>query len=299
MVSSDNDKIATNATGFARFRVRAAEPGAAEWISAEAWAAGAAGVEERESGGGVELLIYAPAAEIEAVRDAVSQAGVALDLGPPEMVLETDWAEQWKQGLEAIVVSTRLVVRPSFVAHSLEPGQLELVVDPGQAFGTGGHASTRLSLEWIDALADDLPRGARVLDVGTGTGVLALAAIRLAGARAVAFDLDPLAAEAVRENAETNRVRDGLDLFIGPLDALAPIGFDLVLANLLKSEMLPLLGGIAERVRPGGYAVFAGLLASEADEVRAALAAKAFTPVAVREADDANGDRWIALLMRR
>jgi ribosomal protein L11 methyltransferase len=299
VVNSDNDNIATNATGFARFRVRAAEAGAAEWISAEAWAAGAAGVEERESGGGVELLIYAPAAEIGAVCDAVSQTGVALDFEPPEMVLETDWAEQWKQGLEAIVVSARLVVRPSFVAHSLEPGQLELVVDPGQAFGTGGHASTRLSLEWIDALVDVLPRAARVLDVGTGTGVLALAAIRLAGARAVAFDLDPLVAEAVRENAETNRVRDGLNLFIGPLDALAPTGFDLVLANLLKSEMLPLLGGIAERVRPGGYAVFAGLLASEADEVRAALAAKAFTPVAVREADDANGDRWIALLMRR
>ena len=299
MVNSDNDKIASSATGFARFRVCAAEPGAAEWISAEAWSAGAAGVEERDSGGRVELLIYAPVAKIAAVRDGVSQTRVALDLEPPEMVLETNWAEQWKQGLEAIVVSTRLVVRPSFVDHPLEPGQLELVVDPGQAFGTGGHASTRLSLEWIDALVGDLPTAARVLDVGTGTGVLALAAIRLAGARAVAFDLDPLAAEAARENAEANRVREGLNLFTGPLDALAPIGFDLVVANLLKSEMLPLLGGIAERVRPGGYAIFAGLLASEADEVRAALAAKGFTPVGVREAVDANRDRWIALLMRR
>ncbi|MBW2289614.1 MAG: 50S ribosomal protein L11 methyltransferase [Deltaproteobacteria bacterium] len=299
MLNSDNDNMATSATGFARIRVCAAETGAAEWISAEAWAAGAAGVEERDSGGRIELLIYAPAAEITAVRDAVSQTGVALDLEPPETVLETDWAEQWKQGLEAIVVSARLVVRPSFVAHALEPGQLELVIDPGQAFGTGGHASTRLSLEWIDALAEDLPTAPRVLDVGTGTGVLALAAIRLAGAHAVAFDLDPLAAEAVRENAETNGVREGLSLFIGPLDALAPIGFDLVLANLLKSELLPLLGGIAERVRPGGYAVFAGLLASEADEIRAAPAARVFTPVAVRETDDANGDRWIALLMRR
>jgi len=299
VVNSDNDNTASSAAGFARFRAFAAEPGAAEWISAEAWAAGAAGIEERASGGRVELLIYAPAPMIAAVCDAVSRIGVALDVEPPEFVLETDWAERWKQGLEAIVVSSRLVVRPSFVAHSLEPGQVELVVDPGQAFGTGGHASTRLSLEWIDALADDLPTGARVLDVGTGTGVLALAAIRLAGARAVAFDLDPLAADAVRENAETNSVRDGLHLFIGPLAALAPVDFDLVLVNLLKSEMLPLLGGIAERVRPGGLAVFAGLLASETDEVLAALAAMAFSPVAAREADDANGDRWVALLMRR
>jgi ribosomal protein L11 methyltransferase len=299
VVISANDNIATHATGFARFRVFAVEPGAAEWISAEAWAAGAAGVEERDSEGRIELLIYAPAPEITAVRDAVSQTAVALDIESPEMVLEKDWSEQWKQGLEAIIVSARLVIRPSFVAHALEPGQLELVVDPGQAFGTGGHASTRLSLEWIDALADDLPTAARVLDVGTGTGVLALASIRLAGARAVAFDLDPLAAEAVRENAAINGIREGLDLFTGPLEALAPVGFDLVLANLLKSEMLPLLGGISECVRPGGYAVFAGLLATEADEVRAALIANAFAPVALREADDANGDRWIALLMRR
>ena len=108
MVNSDNDKAATSATGFARFRVRAAEPGAAEWISAEAWAAGAAGIEERDSDGGVELLIYAPAPEIAAVRDAVSGTGVALDLELPEMVVETDWSEQWKQGLEAIVVSEGL-----------------------------------------------------------------------------------------------------------------------------------------------------------------------------------------------
>jgi ribosomal protein L11 methyltransferase len=299
VVNSDSDNIATNATGFARFRAFADEPEVAERISAEAWAAGAAGIEERDSDGRVELLIYAPAPEIAAVRDAVLQTAAVFDIELPERILEKDWSEQWKQGLEAIVVSARLVVRPSFVAHALEPGQLELVVDPGQAFGTGGHASTRLCLEWIDALADDLPTGARVLDVGTGTGVLALAAIRLARARVVAFDLDPLAAEAVRENSETNGVRDGLNLFTGPLEALAPTGFDLVLANLLKSEMLPLLGGIAERVRPGGYAVFAGLLASEADEVCAALVAKAFSPVAMREADDANGDRWIALLMRR
>jgi ribosomal protein L11 methyltransferase len=299
VVTSDNDSSKTSASGFARFRVFAADTAAAEWISAEAWAAGAAGVEERDSGDRVELVIYAPAEVITAVWDAVSRTGVARDLESPDVVIEKDWSEQWKQGLEAIVVSARLVVRPSFVSHVLEPGQQELVVDPGQAFGTGGHASTRLSLEWIDVLADDLPVNARVLDVGTGTGVLALAAIRLANARAVAFDLDPLAAEAVRENAETNSVGEGLDLFTGPLDALAPVGFDLVLANLLKSEMLPLLGGIAERVRPGGYAVFAGLLAGEAEEVRAALAAQSFTFVAVREANDANGDRWIALLMRR
>jgi ribosomal protein L11 methyltransferase len=299
VVSKHSDSAATKATGFARVRVRGADAAAAEWMAAEAWAAGAAGVEEREADGLPELVIYAPAESIAAVRAAVAQTGVAVELGPAEDVVETDWAEEWKQGLEAIVVSSRLVVRPSFVDHAPEPGQLELVVDPGQAFGTGGHASTRLTLEWIDTLADDLPTGARMLDVGTGTGVLALAAIRLAGVRVVAFDLDPLAAESARENAEANGVRDGLDLFTGPLDALAPVGFDLIVANLLRSEMVPLLPGIAARLRPGGFAVFAGLLASEADEIRERMQAEGVVPVAARECDDANGDRWTALLMRR
>jgi ribosomal protein L11 methyltransferase len=299
VVSSDSDNDTMRATGFARFRARASDEGAAEWLSAEAWAAGAAGVEELEVDGQPELVIYAPTRVIEEVREAVTQAGVALAIGPAEDVVEADWAEQWKRGLEAIVVSPRLVVRPSFVDHAPEPGQVELVVDPGQAFGTGGHASTRLTLEWIDALADDLPRGARMLDVGTGTGVLALAAIRLAGVRAVAFDLDPLAAESARENAEANGVTAGLDLFTGPLDALALVGFDLVVANLLRSEMLPLLPGIAARIRPGGFVVFAGLLASEAEEIRARMVEEGVEPVGVRECDDANGDRWTALLMRR
>jgi len=298
-VSHENDRTARSATSFARFRVGAADAGAAEWMSAEAWASGAAGVEERDSLGRLELLIYAPAEAIDAVREAVAQTGVALDLAVPEPVPDSDWSEAWKQGLEAIEVSERLLVRPSFVSCRVAPGQHELVVDPGQAFGTGGHASTRLTLEWIDALAEDLPAGARMLDVGTGTGVLALAAIRLAGVQVVAFDLDPLAAEAARENAEANGIEAGLALFTGPLEALAPVGFDLVVANLLKSELLPLIAGIAERTQPGGRAVFAGLLASEADEVRGALEAAGFTSAGLREADDANGDRWIALLMRR
>jgi ribosomal protein L11 methyltransferase len=279
--------------------VGAADAEGAEWLSAEAWAAGAAGVEERGSEGRVELIIYAPAEAIDAVRDAVAQIDVALDVSAAEPVLDSDWAEEWKRGLEAIEVSPRLLVRPSFVSCPVAPGQHELVVDPGQAFGTGGHASTRLTLEWIDALAGSLPAGGRMLDVGTGTGVLALAAIRLAEMQVIAFDLDPLAAEAARENAEANGVDSGLSLYTGPLEALEPVGFDLVVANLLKSEMLPLIAGIAERTRPGGHAIFAGLLASEADEVRGALEAVGFEPAGVREADDANGDRWTALLMRR
>jgi ribosomal protein L11 methyltransferase len=298
-VESESEHSAAASAPFACFIARAADAAAAERLSAEAWSAGAAGIEEREAEDGVELLIYAPAGDAEAVRAAVAEAAEAGAVAAAEPVPESDWSERWKQGLEAILVSPRLLVRPSFIEHAPAPGQAELVVDLGQAFGTGRHESTRLALEWIDALAPELPQGCRVLDVGTGTGVLALAAIRLAGARAVAFDLDPLAAPIARENALANGLAAGLRLFTGSLDALGDADFDLVVANLLKSELLPLTRGIAAHTAPGGRAVFSGLLARDAEEVLPALTTAGFAPTGAREAVDANGDRWTALLMQR
>jgi ribosomal protein L11 methyltransferase len=298
-MGSDSKHSAAASAPFARFTARAADAAAAERLAAEAWAAGAAGIEEREAEEAVELLIYTPAACGAAVRSAVAAAAGAGPVGGLTPVPATDWSQRWKQGLEAIEVSPRLLVRPSFVAHDPAPGQAELVIDPAQAFGTGGHASTRLALEWIDAVAGELPSGARVLDVGTGTGVLALAAARLAGVAAVAFDLDPLAAPAARGNARANGLAAWLHLFTGPLDALGDATFELVVANLLKNEMLPLLGGMAAHTRPGGCIVLSGLLAEEAEAVAAASAAVGFAVADARTAVDANGDGWIALLMKR
>jgi ribosomal protein L11 methyltransferase len=288
-VESDSEHSAAASAPFARFSARAPDAAAAERLSAEAWAAGAAGIEEREAADGVELLIYAPAGVAEAVRAAVAEAAGKGAVAAAEQVPESDWSERWKQSLEATLVSPRLLVRPPHLERAPAPGQVELVIEPGQAFGTGAHESTRLALEWIDALAPELPQGCRVLDVGTGTGVLALAAVRLAGARAVAFDLDPLAAPAARQNAQAT----------GSLDALGDVAFDLVVANLFKSELLPLARGIAAHTATGGRAVFSGLRAHEPEEVLPELTAAGFAPVGAREAVEADGDRWIALLMQR
>jgi ribosomal protein L11 methyltransferase len=283
----------------ARFVARCADSAAGEILAAEAWAAGAQGVEEREAGRETEIVIYAPADRIAEVRAAVAGVAGEAAVAAAEAVPDRDWSEEWKAGLAAVEVSPRLVVRPSFVEHRLAPGQHELVVDPGQAFGTGGHASTRLALEWIDAVASELPPDASALDVGTGTGILALAVIRLAGARVVAFDLDPLAPAAARENALVNRVAGGLDLYVGGLAALREVRFDLVLANLLKRELLPLAGGIAARTRPGGFCVLSGLLASDVPEVSEAFAAGGFRAGGSRTTADPGGELWTALLMLR
>jgi ribosomal protein L11 methyltransferase len=285
---------------FARLAARFADAEEAERAAAGAYEAGAVGLEERDDELGVTLLLYVPSDAAAALRAALASGDPApRALGAIEPVPDTDWSEHWKQGLSATVISPRLVVRPSFVVHALAPGQVEVVIDPGQAFGTGTHASTRLALDWVDELAPSLAKDARVLDVGTGSGVLALAAAALAPVRVVAFDLDPLAVREARFNAARAGCADRVHAYVGGLEALGARAFDLVLANLLSSESTPLLAGLAARTRSGGQAVFSGLLAAEVETFSQALAAVGFTLGGVREFEDPTGDRWAALLTRR
>jgi len=287
---------------FVRIEACVAAGSEAERTAAEAFDAGASGIEERPgaAAGDALLLIYAPSAAADAIVRRLEEAlGAAVRIGAPEAEPEVDWSTAWREGIEAVEVSPRLRLRPPFLPAAPRAGQREIVIEPGQAFGTGGHASTRLALELVDALASGLPAGARVLDVGTGSGVLALAALALGATRAVAFDLDPLAAPAARDNARANGLGAGLVVFTGPLDALAGGGFDAVLANLLRSELVPILPGLAGKVEPGGAMVLAGLLASDVPEVVSRLEAQGFGVEARRCLEDADGEVWVGLLMRR
>lgn len=284
---------------YRRIAVRVADVGVAERVSAEVFDAGVEGIEERDDDGGTLLWLYAPRESVDAVCARLAERVPEARLESVDDVRDADWTEQWKRGLTATEISPRLLVRPSFVDAQPRAGRIDLVVDPGQAFGTGGHPSTHLALEWIDALAPGPGSSWRVLDVGTGTGVLAIAALRLGARAAVAFDLDPLAVDATRANAAVNGIGRGLALYRGPLDACAPVAFDLVVANLLRTELLPLVAGIAARVAPGGRAVFSGLLESECPGVRQRAARAGLACVGARSRRDANGDEWTALLMAR
>jgi ribosomal protein L11 methyltransferase len=273
----------------------------AEIAAAEAWEAGALGVEERDSEGDTLLLLYVEAASLAAVCAAVEKSPGARTREPTPVPTE-DWSQAWREGLEAVRVGDRLVVRPSWIDVPETPGTVQVVIDPGQAFGTGGHVSTRLALEWIERVSREgagFGPDARVLDVGTGTGVLALSALALGAGSAVGFDLDPESGAAARAWSERNGYGDRFEVFVGSFESLQASGFDWLVANLLKREMLPLADAMATATRRGGGAIFSGLLAGEADEAEAALAAVGFVDARRRAEVDANGDEWISLLMTR
>ncbi len=286
------------AASFVAIELFAADRGLAERAAAEAYAAGATGLEEREHPEGVWFIVYAPAARAGEVRAALSAEG-ALP-GPAVPVPEQDWSERWKRGLSAIAISPRLMLRPSFDATEPLPGQHVLTIDPGQAFGTGVHESTRLALECIDALAADLTSDSRVLDVGTGTGVLALAALSLGCGFACGLDVDPLAGEAAHHNARRNGLAERLALFVGTPDALASDArFDLVFANMLWNEIEPLLPRLALHLRIGGRLIVSGLLEEQRAGIERAAAGHGLRVDLVRERVDANGASWTGLVMRR
>ncbi len=281
--------------------LRSPDREAAERALAFAYAAGAVGCEERDEVGGVTFLLYAPAAAAESVwRTLALAAGAGARVSAPRALPARDWSDAWKALQAPIVLSPRLVVRPSFATFAPEPGQQVLVVDPAQAFGTGSHESTRLALEWLDACAPALPRGSRVLDLGTGTGILALAALALAPVTAFGLDLDPLAAPEARSNAARNGLAARFRVWSGGIESIAPAArFDLVVANLLRRELEPVLEAIALRTRPAGLLVLSGLLFEERQRVEERAQAAGLALAGVRERIDASGTRWIALLMQR
>jgi ribosomal protein L11 methyltransferase len=285
-----------------RFWIASSDAVEREILLATAFEAGAEGAEETEQDGRFRACIYATSSRIEAIRAVLCEAAAnSTEIRSAQASPRVDWSEAWKEGLEALRISPRLLVRPPFVDVVLEPGQREIVIDPGQAFGTGGHASTLLCLEWIDSLMEPTDSESvfdRVLDVGTGSGVLALAALALGAQSAVGFDLDPVAIEAANLAARRNGLDTRVRFFAGPIEALGGPGgrVPLVLANLLKSEMLPIASALASRVTRKGRLVLAGLLEEDVAEVCARFAEEGMKEVGRRSREDSTG-LWVGLCL--
>jgi ribosomal protein L11 methyltransferase len=239
------------------------------------------GVEEVDGDGFVEYAVYGAPGELPSFPSGPAEVGGVLVQVSGEPVAD-DWAERWKQFHEPVLIGDRVFVRPPWAEP--KPGVLDLVVDPGQAFGTGAHATTRLSLELLLELAP----GGSFADLGCGSGVLAIAAAKLGFGPVAAVDNEEAALEATRANAAANGVSlervERLDL-----RTEHPPAAETVAANLMR----PLLLRLAELMEAKARAlILSGLLDDEADEVAAA-----FAPLEERRRLSSQG--WSALLLSR
>lgn len=199
-------------------------------------------------------------------------------------VRDEDWAENWKEFYHPRRLTRRLVLRPTWADYPGEPGDLIMQLDPGMAFGTGYHASTRLCLE----LLEGLPPTRKVLDMGTGSGILSIAALLLGHQGVTAVDCDPVAVKVARENLRQNRLK--ARVLLG--ETVPKVRYELILANLIALVLVDLSASLQAALAPGGHIVMGGIVEERADDV-----IEAFRDL--RLVGRADEDSWVALVFQR
>jgi len=255
---------------------------------------------------GDEVVIWAPLADREAILEEVraavaafAEAGMALDpsrVRAQPALPEAEWRDAWKRYFHVTRISPRIVVVPSWETHTAGPGEIAIDLDPGMAFGTGTHASTKLVLEELDRLADGVAPD-RVLDVGAGSGILAIAALKLwPASTVVAVDNDPIAVAACAQNAAANHVGARMAATLTPVGEVSGT-FALVLANIQAHVLRALRKDLSAKVAAGGTLILSGLLSPQAEPVAGEYVADGFELVAIRVGtDDA---AWSSAVLRK
>ena len=218
------------------------------------------------------------------------------EFGEPTVtpVKTEDWSNCWKSNFKSLRVGRRLLIVPSWEQPLSRQDDIVLRLDPGMAFGTGGHETTRLCLELLERIMDEMPtlHSPAVLDLGTGSGILAMAAVQLGAQKVCAMDIDPEAVEVARENLSINGLVDQVELSTTPLEAMTE-SFDVILANILAEELVRLAPHLAERLNPGGTLVLSGILSE-----KEALVRSGFSAIPLRYQETHHQGEWVALLYR-
>lgn len=247
-------------------------------------------VEERDDGALGTVAPDEAAAEmlIVAMRASLPETRLEVTLGTIE---ETDWTTRWRDGIIARRFG-RLVLRPSWIDVPLGPDDVEVVVDPETAFGSGEHGSTRAALILLER---HLVPGQAMLDLGSGSGVLAIAAVKLGARRAIGIEIDEESVAVSERNTMLNGTMDKTAFLLGDCGDLAPLSgpADLLCSNILRLVNTALLPEIRRALVPGGLAIFSGMEIAEAPFFREALVERGF--VEVDQAEDAG---WWAVAAR-
>ncbi len=235
--------------------------------------------------------------ELDAFLSNLTKQHPAASFLPPVLsaVNSEDWSNSWKVHFKPLRVGKHLLIMPTWEEAVVLPGDLVIRIDPGMAFGTGGHETTRLCLEMLEYVMETGPllTVPSLLDLGTGSGILAMAANLLGAGRILALDIDPDAVEVARENIELNEMSDRIECGTAPLETLDE-KFDIILANILAEELVRLAPFLTDRLQPGSSLILSGILMEKEQLVRKGFASQPLTYCHTSTAGE-----WIAMLYRK
>ncbi len=203
---------------------------------------------------------------------------------------DKNWNEEWEKNMNVIVVSDKIVVKPTFRDYEAKPGQIVITIDPKMSFGTGEHQTTKLILLLLEKYAG---KGTKVLDVGSGTAVLAIASVKFGAVSAIAVDNDERCSENGRENCELNNTGEKVDVRLGTISDIAEKEFDLILVNIQKNVILGIADEIKARAKKDTVILLSGLLLNDEEDIKAKYTGIGFVYVEKKEMGE-----WIAMVFR-
>ncbi|MHB0976262.1 MAG: 50S ribosomal protein L11 methyltransferase [Candidatus Aquicultorales bacterium] len=273
----------------------AVRPEAEEAVAQALFAESPGGVAIEEAGGEILVSVYIEADRVESVREEVRRSLRLTGFSPAEALITTEsvdereWETAYREHFHCVKIG-RLVVKPSWELYRPSGDELVIELDPGMAFGTGAHPTTKGCLTALDRY---LKPGQSVFDLGTGSGILAIAAAKLGASFALAVDTDIVAVETAEANARTNGVRDVIAVALGGVEQAGGRPFDLVVANLTAPDIVGVLSDLA-RIEGLKTAVFSGILEDQRSRVESALDKEGLTVIgAIAE------EGWVTLVAER
>ena len=242
-----------------------------------------------------ELKVYFPPEEVSEkvseLRGYLEGLGLEFAISVSD-ILDDDWANKWKEFFKAERITDRIVVKPTWEPFEAREGDIVIEIDPGMAFGTGTHPTTRGCLRLIEEVVSKTKGGIEtMLDVGTGSGILAIAATMLGVQRTIAIDVDRSAIRVAEENVALNKVGPQVSVSRIKVDGMRAM-FDLVVANIIAEELVSLSRHLNDRVLPGGSLILSGIIVEKADMVKGAF--KEFS----LEKELTEGE-WVSLLYKK
>jgi ribosomal protein L11 methyltransferase len=269
-------------------------------IAAQLWASGTTGIEiSEDSPEIITLRAWFDSKQDESgMRAQIEHALSIARMKPTSLrsvkaveVADQDWLAEWKKGYEPVEIGERLLIAPSWKREEVAGSdRIVIEIDPGMAFGTGTHETTRGCLEMLEKHW----HGGALLDVGTGTGILAMAAVKLhPGSRVIGFDVDPEAIAVAEENATINGVENEVVFEVDRISSFHGLGFDVVLANLTADVLVPLAEDFARAVRRDGTLIASGILLEQKSDVVEALSEAGFALI-----EEKPDGEWVTLALK-